>query len=68
MLRRDPSLKMEKITTGFISKGYLHRFQQDKEYPLAEITVCTGLVMLTILGVFPNMWFSLTILKFKEYI
>jgi len=51
---------MEKITTGFISKGYLHKFQQDKKYSLGTMLMCTRLVKLTIKGVFPNICFSLT--------
>lgn len=68
MLRRDPyyllPLKMENITTGFISKGYLHKFQQDKKYSLGKMLKCIRLIKLTIQGVFPNICYSLTINQF----
>ncbi len=46
---------------GFILKGYLHIFQQDKEYFDSEMNANIRPVKLTIQGVSPNICFSLTI-------
>lgn len=52
---------------GFIGKGYLHIFHQDKEYLDRPMNGNTGKVELTILGVSPNISFTLTILSYGGY-
>jgi hypothetical protein len=52
---------MDNIIQGIISKGYLHNFQQDKQWLLSNMRLEHKLAKLTIWGRFPNINYFLTV-------